>query len=85
VFDDIYPKAPIHKLILPRKHIATLNDLTKEDAGLIDHMVFTAKKIACDLNVANPGYRVLINCNADGGQVVYHLHLHLLGGKRLGF
>jgi histidine triad (HIT) family protein len=80
VFDDIYPKAPQHKLIIPRKHIATLNDITIEDSDLISHMLFTAKKLAHDLNIAKPGYRVMINCNKGGGQEVFHLHLHLLSG-----
>lgn len=82
-FDDLYPKAPQHKLIIPRKHIATLNDLTEEDSGLIDHMIFVAKKLAAELQIAENGYRVVINCNADGGQVVYHLHLHLMGGRSM--
>lgn len=81
VFDDIHPKAPHHKLIIPRKHIATLNDLTMEDKDLVSHMVFTAKLIATQLGIAESGYRTVINCNADGGQEVYHLHMHLLGGK----
>ncbi len=82
-FDDVCPKAPIHKLIIPRKHIATLNDLTVADKGLIDDMVVVAQQLAAELNVDKSGYRVLINCNSDGGQVIYHLHLHLLGGKKL--
>ena len=80
-FDDIHPKAPIHKLIIPRKHISTLNDLSSDDKGLMDKMILVAKKIAADLEIAQNGYRVTINCNKDGGQVIYHLHLHLLGGK----
>jgi histidine triad (HIT) family protein len=84
-FGDIYPKAPQHKLIIPRKHIATLNDLTPNDKGLIDDMIAVAQKLAVDLKIDQDGYRVLINCNRDGGQVVYHLHLHLLGGKLLTF
>ena len=82
-FDDIHPKAPIHKLIIPRKHIATLNDLSKEDESLISRMIFIAKKLASDLNIDQNGYRIAINCNKDGGQEVYHLHLHLLGGKSM--
>lgn len=82
-FDDIYPKAPVHKLIIPRKHIATFNDLSSEDEGLVSHMAFVAKKLAADLKIAQNGYRIAINCNKDGGQVIYHLHLHLLGGKSM--
>lgn len=81
VFDDIHPKAPIHKLIIPKKHIATLNDVNSDDEHLLNHMLMTAKKIAKDLGVDQSGYRVVINCNADGGQIIYHLHLHLMGGK----
>lgn len=82
-FDDIYPKAPIHKLIIPRKHIATLNDLTYEDHQLIGNMLLVTKQLAKQLNIADSGYRILINCNADGGQEIYHVHLHLLGGRKL--
>lgn len=82
-FDDIFPKAPIHKLIVPKKHIATLNDLTSEDTNLISDMTAVAQKLAKELKIDESGYRVLINCNKDGGQVVYHLHLHLIGGKPL--
>jgi histidine triad (HIT) family protein len=84
-FDDIYPKAPQHKLIIPRKHLTTFNDLTPEDNELISHMFLMAKKIASDIGISQSGYRISINCNADGGQVIYHLHLHLLGGKKLGW
>jgi histidine triad (HIT) family protein len=81
-FDDIHPKTPQHKLIIPRKHIATLNDLSlEEDAGLVSRMVIVAKKLAIELEIAQNGYRIVINCNKNGGQVVYHLHLHLLGGR----
>ena len=84
-FDDINPKAPHHKLVIPKKHIATLNDLVDEDKILIGDMIFVAKKLAADLGIAENGYKVLFNCNKDGGQIVYHLHLHLLGGRPLGF
>ena len=84
-FDDIHPKAPQHKLIIPRKHIATMNDVTTEDKDLITNMILVSQKLAVDLNIAKTGYRVLINCNKDGGQVVYHLHLHLIGGRQLSF
>ena len=82
-FDDLFPKTPQHKLIIPRKHIATLNDITEEDQGLLEHMLLTAKKLAANLGIAEKGYRVTFNCNPDGGQVIYHLHLHLMGGKAL--
>jgi len=83
VFDDIYPKAPQHKVIIPRKHIATLNDLEEEDKDLVGHMVFVAKCLAQELGISDSGYRILMNCNADGGQAVYHIHLHLIGGRPL--
>ncbi len=82
-FDDIYPKAEYHKLIIPHKHIATLNDLSIADKTLAGHMLFTAQRIAKELNIAEDGYRVIMNCNKGGGQLVYHIHLHLLGGHSL--
>lgn len=82
-FDDLYPKAPIHKLIIPRQHIATLNELTEQDEQLLGHMVYVAKQLAKELNIDEKGYRTLINCNADAGQIIFHIHLHLLGGRRM--
>ncbi|MGD9153266.1 MAG: histidine triad nucleotide-binding protein [Gammaproteobacteria bacterium] len=82
-FDDIHPKAPVHKLIIPRKHIATLNDLETEDNDLIGHMTQIAKKLAKKFKVDKSGYRVLMNCNENAGQVVFHIHMHLLGGRTL--
>lgn len=82
-FDDIHPRAPQHKLIIPRKHIATLNDLLPEDAGVAGHLLFTAQQLAKELGIADAGYRVVMNCNAEAGQLVYHIHLHLLGGRSL--
>lgn len=82
-FDDLYPKAPCHKLIIPRKHFSTLNDMTEEDKNLFGHMMYIAKELAKAFEIAESGYRVIMNCNADGGQEVFHVHLHLLGGKAL--
>lgn len=82
-FDDIDPKAPIHKLIIPKRHISRLSDLTPEDEQLIGHMTLVAKKLAKDSGVEESGYRVLMNCNEDGGQAVFHIHMHLLGGRSL--
>lgn len=82
-FDDIRPQAPHHSLIIPKKHISTVNDLENEDAALIGHMVLIAKQLAKDLGVAESGYRLLFNCNRYGGQEVYHLHLHLLAGRQM--
>jgi len=80
-FRDIHPQAPVHILIVPRRHIGTLNELNADDARLIGEMVLTAKHLAAQENLAESGYRVLMNCNRDGGQSVYHIHLHLLGGR----
>ena len=80
-FPDVNPKAPEHVLIIPRRHIATLNDLTPEDTQLAGHLMQVAKQLAAKLGIAESGYRVLMNCNAGGGQAVFHIHLHLLGGR----
>ena len=83
IYDDLYPKAPVHKLIIPRRHIATINDITEKDQNLLGHLVYVAKNLATEFDIATDGYRVLMNCNSYGGQAVYHLHLHLLGGRRM--
>lgn len=83
-FRDINPAAPTHILIAPNKAIATVNDLTEEHAALVGHMVLVAKRLAAEEGIAERGYRLIVNCNAEGGQVVFHLHLHLLGGRPLG-
>ncbi|MCG6860201.1 MAG: histidine triad nucleotide-binding protein [Chromatiaceae bacterium] len=80
-FRDIGPQAPTHILVIPRKPIPTLNDLEPGDAELIGKLFLVAKKIAADEGIAEAGYRTVINCNAAAGQSVYHLHLHLLGGR----
>ena len=80
-FRDVNPQAPTHILIIPRQHIATINDLTASDAELVGQLYLAAKKIAADEGLANPGYRVVMNCNAGAGQSVFHVHLHLLGGR----
>lgn len=82
-FRDIKPQAPIHVLVIPKRHIATINDLTPEDAGLVGHLYLTAKRIAADLGVAESGYRTVMNCNRDSGQDVFHIHLHVLAGRRM--
>lgn len=83
-FDDIHPNAPIHILIIPKKHIPTINDITDADKDLIGEMLIVAKKIAAEKNVAEDGYRIIFNCNKNAGQIVFHIHLHLLGGRKLG-
>ena len=83
-FRDISPQAPIHILIIPNKLIATANDIEVEDEFLIGKMYTVAKQLAKQEGIAESGYRLIMNCNGDGGQEVYHIHLHLLGGKNLG-
>ncbi|NNM61353.1 MAG: histidine triad nucleotide-binding protein [Steroidobacteraceae bacterium] len=83
-FLDIKPAAPVHILIVPNKAIATVNDIADADAALIGHMIIVARDLARQQKIAEDGYRLIINCNAHGGQEVYHLHLHLLGGRPLG-
>lgn len=82
-FRDIDPKAPLHVLIVPRRHISTLNDLASDDAGLVGKLVLAAQEIAQRENVAESGYRLVMNCNAGAGQTVFHIHLHLLGGRQM--
>lgn len=83
-FRDINPVAPVHILIVPNREIATVNDLVEEDESLAGHMLLVAKRLAEEEGIAESGYRLLINCNRDGGQEVYHLHLHLMGGRHMG-
>ncbi len=84
-FRDINPQAPHHILIIPRQHIATLNDLDGDSAPLLGDMSLAAKHIAHELGVAGAGYRLVLNCNGDGGQTVFHIHMHLLAGRQLGW
>ena len=83
-FRDIQPRAPVHILIVPSKPIPTANDIADADEALIGHMFTVARDLAKREGIAADGYRLIINCNQHGGQEVYHLHLHLLGGKPLG-
>lgn len=83
-FRDINPKAPTHILLVPNKLIPTVNDVTAEDEQLLGHMFTAARRIAEQEGIAASGYRLLVNCNSDGGQEVYHLHMHLVGGRPLG-
>ena len=80
-FKDVNPISPIHILIIPKKEIPTLNDITVNDKELLGEMFITAQKIAKKLNINKNGYRVVFNCNEHGGQTVYHIHMHLLGGR----
>lgn len=83
VLRDIAPQAPEHLLVIPKRHISTIDDTTKEDDLLLGHMVRTAKEIATVQGMNKPGYRLVFNVNAGGGQAVYHIHLHLLGGRQM--
>jgi len=80
-FHDIHPQAPVHLQIIPKQHISRVSDLTPETAPVISRMVLAANQLADQFNVAQAGYRLVINCNPGAGQSVYHLHLHLLGGR----
>ncbi|WP_026038515.1 histidine triad nucleotide-binding protein [Clostridium arbusti] len=82
-FKDISPEAPVHVLIIPKKHITSINGLKKEDEELIGYIYNIGAKIAKELGVAEDGYRIVSNCGEDGGQTVPHIHFHLLGGRKL--
>ena len=83
-FKDIKPIAPAHILIVPKEHIPTLNDLGSDKATMAGDLLATAREVAKKAGVAESGYRTVINCNSDAGQEVFHLHVHVIGGKRLG-
>jgi histidine triad (HIT) family protein len=80
-FRDVNPQAPTHILVIPRKHVSTLNDLTDDDAELVGRLVLVARSLAGKEGIADKGYRLVWNCNALAGQSVYHVHLHLMGGR----
>jgi len=82
-FRDVNPQAPVHVLVVPREHISTLNDLTDEHAELMGRLYLAAKRVAERDGIAERGYRTVINCNAEAGQSVYHVHLHVLGGRHM--
>lgn len=84
-FKDINPQAPVHFLVIPKKAIATINDITEQDKELVGHLSLVAAKVADEMGIAEEGYRTVMNCNEFGGQSVYHIHLHVLGGKLLGW
>lgn len=81
-FEDIKPQAPVHIIIIPRRHIETLEAATEADAAIVGKLVMSARKIARSKGIAASGYRVVINCNKDSGQEIFHIHVHLLGGRR---
>lgn len=82
-FRDVNPQAPTHILFIPKKHIATVNDLEIDDAQLVGKLYLAAKKVATDAGFAEEGYRLVMNCNAGAGQTVFHIHLHMLAGRAL--
>jgi len=84
-FRDINPQAPYHVLIIPKEHIATINDVEQDHAELVGRMFLVAAELAEQEGFAEDGYRVVMNCNKAGGQAVYHIHLHLLGGRQMGW
>jgi histidine triad (HIT) family protein len=82
-FRDIDPQAPVHVLVIPKRRIATINELEPGDVELVGRLVLAAREIAASEGLSENGYRLVFNCNNDGGQSVYHIHLHLLGGRRM--
>lgn len=84
-FKDISPQAPVHFLVIPKKPIPTINDITLEDREVVGHLYVVAAKVAAELEIDERGYRTVMNCNDFGGQSVYQIHLHVLGGKPLGW
>lgn len=83
-FNDIQPAAPIHVLIIPKKHIANLMEIEAEDTALMGNIIQTAKKIAKQLGIEEDGFRLIVNCGKDAGQEVMHIHFHLLAGRKMG-
>jgi histidine triad (HIT) family protein len=85
VFHDLHPVAPIHLLVVPNRHIDSVNALEETDTLLAGHLLLVAQRVAAQMGLAAGGYRLIINTGPDGGQTVFHLHLHLLGGRRMRF
>jgi histidine triad (HIT) family protein len=81
VLQDVNPQAPLHALVIPRRHIASLNDLSESDDGLVGEMVRRAASVAREHGVSERGYRTVFNCNGEAGQTVFHIHLHVIGGR----
>ncbi|MCX5854314.1 MAG: histidine triad nucleotide-binding protein [Deltaproteobacteria bacterium] len=82
-FDDIHPMAPVHVIVIPKQHISTLLDVDTDTAPIMNLLTKAAQEIAMIKGIAKKGFRVVINCNEEGGQVIFHLHIHVLGGKKL--
>ena len=83
-FRDVNPKAPVHLLVVPRKHIESVAELTEDETPISGHLVAVANRLARETGISEKGYRLVVNCGPDGGQLVPHLHLHLLGGRQMG-
>jgi len=84
-FNDINPQAPVHAVVIPKRHIERISDLGPEDSGLISKIISAGNKIAENKKIADSGYRFVINCNKDAGQVVFHIHMHIIGGRKMGW
>jgi histidine triad (HIT) family protein len=84
-FDDITPQAPVHTLVIPKRHVVAVQDLGEADQALLGRLLLTCRKVAADKGLAEPGYRIVANTGRDGGQSVFHLHFHVLGGRHLGW
>jgi histidine triad (HIT) family protein len=84
-FRDINPQAPTHALVIPRKHISTINDIEQDDQAIIGSLYTAAREIAATDGIADDGYRAVMNCNEGAGQSVFHIHLHVLGGRQMGW
>jgi histidine triad (HIT) family protein len=82
-FHDIQPQAPVHLLVIPKKHIATMNDCEESDKALLGHVLLAAQRVAREAGLEEQGYRLVNNCGANAGQIVYHIHWHVLGGEKL--
>ena len=82
-FRDVNPQAPTHVLVIPRKHISTINDLTADDKNIVGEMMLAAQEVAKQEGIEESGYRLVMNCNEGAGQTVFHIHLHILGGRRM--
>jgi histidine triad (HIT) family protein len=82
-FEDLIPQAPVHILVIPKRHIPTILDAGDVDGALMGHLLGVCKKIALDKGIAERGFRIVTNCNPESGQTVYHIHLHLLGGRQM--
>ena len=82
-FRDVNPQAPTHILVIPRKHISTVNDLTADDKNIVGEMVLAAQTVAKQEGIEESGYRLVMNCNEGAGQTVFHIHLHIMGGRRM--